>query len=643
MFLNNKCFSLLSLSFTVAITASVSGSGLPSSAQVPGVPGTQSSASATTATTTSAPQTKLISGHVKTDMAVAEKLLSQGKWADAEGLCRDALVSNPQDVQATLGLGLAQANEFKLDAADALFDRVLAIDPNNPNAYAGKATVMLNRLQSSNNTVRSQKDSALKAAQDYATKACTLGPANAEAHLALGMVLKEQGSLDQAASELATAVRFDPDLSYGYSSLGSIKLDQKSLVEASENFKRAIALNSGNSSAHFGLGAALLKQGQLDEAIKELNTSLYQFPNSWPVRMALGQAYQQQGNVVAALQQYQLSTLIKPENSGPYLAMADIHQTRGDFELAMADLRSGLEQSPYDLNLRERIADINLQLERPDQAIEGYRTILSMSANDNNAIKGLSQALFLKAQKATVGAMLQSNDYDTANKALAEAVKLNPNDMELRLAQAKLNSLSGAVVDPTKIVAPTTDGDRVAYAQALMSAGSFKAANDQLTQVLNNQSDPKQILALGDIAVMIKSLDCADAAYKKAQSLNASPDRVQRGLKQVAQLRVTAVESLKIANELAKKKQWDGAIAKYREVLSNNPVLPDARFGLAEALEDGPKDSVATLSESAQQYQVYLTLANDLTSKDREKLTELIEKLNDKVAKLKQKEDHDKM
>ena len=46
----------------------------------------------------------------------------------------------------------------------------------------------------------------------------------------------------------------------------------------------------------------------------------------------------------------------------------------------------------------------------------------------------------------------------------------SPN-MELRLAQAKLNSLSGAVVDPTKIVAPTTDGDRVAYAQALMSAG----------------------------------------------------------------------------------------------------------------------------------------------------------------------------
>ena len=551
MLLNTKCFSLLSLSFTVALSVSVS---LPSYAQVPGVPGTQVTPSATAATTMTTSTTKLISGHVKTDMAVAEKLLSQGKWSEAEGLCRDALVANPQDVTAALGLGLAQANEFKLDAADALFDRVLTIDPNNPNAYAGKAIVMLNRLQSSNGSIRSQKDSALKAAQDYAAKACTLGPANAEAHLALGMVLKEQGNFDQAGTELATAVRFDPELSYGYSSLGSVKLEQKSVVEASENFKRAIALNSANSAAHYGLGAAFLIQGQLDDAIRELNTSLYQFPNSWPVRMALGQAYQQQGNMVAALQQYQLSTLIKPENSGPYLSMADIHQNRGDLELAMADLRSGLEQSPYDINLRERIADINLQLERADQAIEGYRTILSMSANNSTAIKGLSQALFLKAQKATVGAMLQSNDYDAANKALAEAIKLNPNDMELCLAKAKLDSLSGAVVDPTKIATPTNDGDRVAYARALMAAGNFKAANDQLTQVLNNQSDPKQVLALGDIAVMIKSLDCAEAAYKKAQTLNASNDRLTRGLALVAQCRATAVESLKIANELAKKK-----------------------------------------------------------------------------------------
>ena len=621
--------------------------GMPVLAQVPGVPGTQLAAPATAKYDANA---GMISGQVKADAMVAEKLLSQGKWSDAEGLFREALINNPRDVRSTLGLGMALANQFKLDAADELFDRVINQDPNSPSAYAGKAIVILNRLQSSSGTIRAARDSMLKQAEDYAQHACALGPANAEAHYALGQVYAEQGRLAQAGSELATAVGLDPMLSYGYSALGKIKLDQNSLAEAQANFKRAADLNSSNSTAHYGLGATMLKLGQVDEAIKELNTSLYQFPNSWPVRMALGQAYQQQGNFVAALQQYQLSTLIKPENAEPYLRMAAIHQDRGDFELALADLRSGLSQSPYDISLRERIADLDLALERPDEAIKAYRTILEMNANEYAAVKGLSQALYLKAQKATVGAMLASNDYDTAIRSLAEAIKLNPNDMELRLAKVKLDTLSGAnsdsaepgsVVNAMTTSPPSNDGDRISYAQALMASGSFQKASEQLNAVIANQNDGKQAYAVADIATTIKALDSAQSAYKKGLSLGGAPDRGQRGLKQIAQLKQNAQEITKVANELAKKKQWEGAISKYREALGNNPTLAEARFGLAEALEKGPKDTPITLKESARQYMFYLSLAPDLTVKDKEKLSDLIEKLNDKAAKLQQKESKD--
>ncbi len=618
----------------VALTGLLLSASAAAQAQVPGVPSTQPAPAKN-------PAQPVLSGSVKVNMTTAEKLLSQGKWTDAEGLFREALVANPTDVAATLGLGLAMANEFKLDNADNLFDRVINIDPNNATAYAGKAMVMVNRLQSSSGTIRAEKDSILKQAEDYAKRATTLGPANADAHNALGQVYKEQGRNDEASSELNTATILNPDMSYAYSALGTVKLAQNSVVEASEAFKRAVALNSGNSTAHYGLGATLLKQGQTDDAIKELNTSLYQFPNSWPVRMALGQAYQTQGNTVAALQQFQLSTLIKPENAEPYLRMADIHQERGDLELALADLRSGLTQSPYDLGLRQRIADIDLGLERPDDAIKGYRAILSMSANDNNAVKGLSQALFLKAQKATVGAMLSSNDYETANKALNEAIKLNPDDMELRLAKAKLVSLSGAAEFQAQYanVQPTSDGERIAFAEVLTTSGQFKKAAEQFNAVTNDLKDPKQLYAVADIAVLTRSLDSAEAAYKKSLALGGSPERGQVGLKKVADLKKSASDTAAIAAELAHKRQWDGAIAKFRESLKENPALPAARYGLASALEEGPDDSVPTLSESAKQYQYYLAVATDLTERDREKLTDLIGKLNDKVAKLKQKEE----
>jgi tetratricopeptide (TPR) repeat protein len=262
-------------------------------AQVPGVPSTYAAASSSFAPTGAPAPTAVsvphaggtnvvINGRIKTDTAVAEKLLSQGKWSEAEALFRDTLVNSPQDVGATLGLGLALANQFKLDAGDQLFDRILATDPNNAEAYAGKATVMLNRLQSSAGAIRDERDSILKQSAVFANRACVLGPANAQAHYIYGAVLKEQGQLDQAVSELNTATNFDPDLSYAYSTIGNIKLDRNSLAEATTNFRRAIALNSAHRCISFqiaGLCVWLLVRLTSSKGIQLLHCNSINFPH----------------------------------------------------------------------------------------------------------------------------------------------------------------------------------------------------------------------------------------------------------------------------------------------------------------------------------------------------------------------------
>lgn len=616
-------FRALTLSLSLSLFVS------QAMAQIPGVPGTGQYP------TDNQP---VLSGRVKHDIMPAEKLLSQGKYSDAEGMFREALVNNPADVQATIGLGISLAKQFKLDGADELFDRVLATDPNNAMAFSGKATVMLNRLQSSSGTIRANKESILQQAEEYAKRAASLAPASGEAHYTLGQVYKEQGRVVDAGSEFRTAVSLDPNHSAALAALGQIKLDQGSLAEAQENFKRSIEINSGNSSAHFGLGATMLKLGQTDDAIKELNTSLYQFPNSWPTRMMLGQAYAAQGNTAGALKEFQLSTLIKPENAEPYLRMADIREERGDLELALADLRSGLTQAPYNIDLRQRIADTTLKLEKPDDAIKAYRTILSMSPNNVAAVKGLSQALYLKAQKAAVGAMLASNDYETALKTLDEAIKLSPNDMELYLAKAKLMSLSGSKPDLSNLASPQNDGERIAYAEALMAGGDFQKASDQIRQVVADLQDPKQTYAVADIALMIKDLDNAESAYKKGLSLSGSPERGNRGLTQITTLRQQAIADTKVADELAKKNQWDGAVNRYRQALSSNPRMAAARFGLARALEKSKNSDSGMLYEAVQQYDAYLALSPDLPSKEKEKMTKDVTKLTDKAAKLKEKE-----
>lgn len=624
----------------IAATGLLLGCQVHALAQVPGVPSTGSYPGYAPAPLPGASSSDptVLSGRVKHDIMPAEKLLSQGKYADAEGMFRELIVNNPADIAATIGLGTALAKQFKLDGADELFDRVLASDPNNALAYAGKATVILNRLQSSSGTIRANKESMLQQAEEYSKRAVQLAPASGEAHFSLGQVYKEQGRVVDAGSEFRTAVSLDPNHSAALAALGQIKLDQGSLAEAQENFKRSIAINSGNSSAHFGLGATLLKLGQTDDALNELNTSLAQFPNSWPTRMMLGQAYAAQGNTAGALKEFQLSTLIKPENAEPYLRMADIREERGDLELALADLRSGLTQAPYNLDLRQRIADINLRLEKPDEAIKAYTTILSMSPNNAAAVKGLSQALFLKAQKAAVGAMLASNDYDTAIKTLDQAIKLSPDDMELYLAKAKLMSLSGSKPDLSSMAEPKTDGERIAYAEASMASGDFQKASDLVKQVIADLQDAKQTYAVADIALMIKDLDNAEAAYKKGLALSGLPERGNRGISQVATIRQQAVADSKVADELAKKNQWDGAINRYHQAIANNPRLADARLGLARALEKSKDPKSSMLYEAVQQYDYYLALRTDMPSKEREKMVKDNAKLKDKAAKQKEKE-----
>ncbi len=620
-----RLFGLLALSGLILFNPTTAGAQLPGITQP--VPGT-----------TTAPTNQILTGKIKSDIVPAEQLMSQGRYSEAEDMFRELLVNNPADLAATVGLGTALAKQFKLDAADDMLDRVLKSDPNNALAFAGKANVILNRLQSSSGTIRDNRDSFLRQAEDYARRATALAPASGEAHFTLGQVYKEQGRTDEAATELRTAVSLDPQHSQALSTLGSIKLDQGSLAEAAENFKRAINISSGNSTAHYGLGAVYLKQGQIDDAIKELNTSLYQFPNSWPVRMALGDAYAQQGNQVAAIKEYQLSVLIKPENAQPYLKIADIRESRSDLELALADLRSGLSQIPYDIDLRQRIAEICLKLEKADDAIKGFRTILQMSPNNPQAVKGLSQGLYLKAQKAAVGALLASNDYEAALKSLDEAIKLSPDDMELRLAQAKLMSLAGAKPDLSQMGEPKNAGERLAYAEALMAQGEFQKATEMMKSVVSTLSDPKQAFAVADVALLNKDLDNADAAYKKAITLNGAAERAQRGLDEVARLRKASLEDVRVGDELANKNQLDGAIDRYRHAISTNPTLPGARLGLASALEDMHKATSSMLSESAQQYQNYMTLNPNQPIKEAEKMRQNIAKLRDKAAKLAEKE-----
>ncbi|MBX9688747.1 MAG: tetratricopeptide repeat protein [Candidatus Obscuribacterales bacterium] len=581
---------------------------------------------------------RLFKGKLSVDSAKGEQALLNGKVNDAAAAFRSALNKNSKDVSALCGLGFALAIQFKLDGADEQFNKAVKVDPNFPLAHVGKAFVTLNRLQSSSMTIIKQRPSMLSQAESECRRALQKDPGLPEALVVLGMVQKEQGRLSEAQSSFTQAIKGDPKYSQAFSQRGVVELQQNNLAAAASDFQDAIRLRSSNSTAHFGLGRVYLAQGNADAALKSLNTALYLNPNSAPVQIALGDAYRMQKNYNAAIAAYQKAILIKSENEAAYINLSDIREERGDLELALAELRGGIELNPNSLPLHLRIGDICLKLEKTDDAIKEYTTCMQLYPGSVEAAKGMTRAYVLKAEKEANGAFFLSNNYEAAEAMIQQAIRMNPNDMELRLVDAKFRSMSGKTVDLNSLGTPTNDPERIAYAEALTAQFRYDEAAQMMNTVLNNTTDAKQLLAIGDISVMNRDLDSAFAAYTKAAALPDASARAKRGIDAVAKARDSAQKELTFANDLARKKQLASAIDNYRNAAYLNPRLADAHYGLAEALKKFFSKNPQSLREAAQHLRAYISLSPNLPEKEKEKITKEAEKLVEKAYKIERKQ-----
>jgi len=617
---------------------------------------------------------KLFKGRVAVQVAKAENLWLQRKYEDAANAFRKEMKRHPRNLDARAGLGMSLVMQYKLDGADEQFDQVLTKQPDNAIAHTGKAFVALNRLQSSSKTIIDQRTEILSQAENSANAALQKDPYLPQAQYALGSVYKEQGKTAEAYEKFKEATNLDPTYSDAYAQMAMLDLQQNRSAEADANARQAIEYNSASSTAHYALGESMLQKGTVDAAIKELNTALYLNRNSAPIHVALGKAYEQQGNVDAALKQYQRASIIKPEmkepyermvglhialgkqyegqnntvgalkeyrqaslidphHPEPYIHMASLRENRGDMELAIAELRSGAEINRESYELQQRIGEAALKLDKNDDAIKAFERALTLKPQDPALVDGLSRAFYMKAQKETSGSFLMSNEFENAKISLEKAIKLNPDNLRLRLAMAKLKALAGEQVDLASIGQPTNDAERIAYSEALLAQNKFAESQSEIRKVISNTSDPIQVAAVGDLALMIKDLDSASLAYKKA-SEGGQVERARRGMTGVLKAREESRRHVNLGQDLAKRKQLASAVDTFRLATAGNPRLPEARWGLAEAEERLAPKSSSQLRDAAEQYRAYLSLSPDLPEKQQKKINKRIVKIETRAAKI---------
>jgi tetratricopeptide (TPR) repeat protein len=158
---------------------------------------------------------------------------NQARHEEALGHYDQLLTHQDTNLLALLGKGNSLAGLKKLDQAEAVFNKVLELYPDNPYALAELAIVQYNRGQDK------------KAEQTF------------------------RKALAQA----------DPGYTCPYEGLGLVYLRQGKLDKAKTNFEKAIEINPNIEYKKFnGLAKILIKEGKIDEAKKLLQKSIENYP-----------------------------------------------------------------------------------------------------------------------------------------------------------------------------------------------------------------------------------------------------------------------------------------------------------------------------------------------------------------------------
>jgi TolB-like protein/cytochrome c-type biogenesis protein CcmH/NrfG len=140
-----------------------------------------------------------------------------------------------------------------LKPAEALLQQALQLDPNNVDALAARGWV---QMDLGAGFMADDRSTRLASVEASATKALSLAPDHAFAHLVLGSFYNTIDRSDEAIAEFEHALVLDRNLVYAHSLIGMAKTALGRAGEAENHYREAIRLSPRDVAAHHWMSSA---------------------------------------------------------------------------------------------------------------------------------------------------------------------------------------------------------------------------------------------------------------------------------------------------------------------------------------------------------------------------------------------------
>src|ERR1039457_6666643 len=183
------------------------------------------------------------------------QLQREGRFLEAEAICREILLIQPDSAEMHKNLGNTLLSLNRLDEAEQAYRQSLSLDPDYGAAYnnLGNVLRLTNRLEE---------------AEQAFHQALTRLPNSAEVHNNFGNVFMDLNQFEVAEQFYRKAIMLDANYTLAYSNRGNALMSLGRHQVAEKSYRQSITIKPNFSEAKFNLSLLCLVQGRFDEGFK---------------------------------------------------------------------------------------------------------------------------------------------------------------------------------------------------------------------------------------------------------------------------------------------------------------------------------------------------------------------------------------
>ena len=426
---------------------------------------------------------------------LGDAYLSAGRFGDAEGAYRRALIANPVHLLAANDMGVLRLREGRYDEAVAEFRKV-----------------------------------------------CDFAPAFSDGWYNLGLAYQGTGEDTTAAGAYGRAIALEPGHTAARLNLGVLYARHGQFAQAIGAFEGVLREDPGNLPARLNLASALEKRGAPDSAAAAYEEVLRLRPEDRRARtglavsrLALAQRCLSAGRPAEAEAACRSAVALDSTQGRAYLGLSLALAARGDTLGSVREAERAVALSPEDATAQLQLGNVCAAMKQFNRASDAFRAATRLNAGLEAAWRNLGAVLIDAGRPAEAVSPLQKalalqpdapetyanlglayahqEDYASAAKAYVQALRLKPSDPQLHLRLGYACALAGQ-----------PDSERAAFERAAGLSAAPAAVWHEAGMFLEGRGRKSDA-----VAAYQKALDLdphlAEARRRLGLLLEASEDR----------------------------------------------------------------------------------------------------------------------